>query len=283
MFRLTKFGTTSIEYYNQVDGIGSGETPTAYQVLPEGGALDLFGSQQKHPGVVEYTKAVRLQADTQAALSTLFFGLLALRGKRDKLYRELIGGSEQWKYARLVEVNASRDYQQTRFRLIQDVELRFMAQDVFWRGEDTGLFFDTGLTFDSGWNFDTGTSQSITSNPTAFDIVIGTDAGRAPIRAMTITINPGASSMSNITIARTGGEIMTFTGTVASGSRLVIDTGTLQVTNGGADAYADITFQPSADLANWFTLEPGTNAITVSYTGGGTGRAIHFAYYEVWY
>ena len=87
MYRIIRFGQVDLEYFNQVDSIGSGPTPTAYQTLSDGGALDLYGSMQKHPGAVERTKTLRLKAGTQAEVETLFFQLLAMRGKRDRLYR----------------------------------------------------------------------------------------------------------------------------------------------------------------------------------------------------
>lgn len=89
--------------------------------------------------------------------------------------------------------------------------------------------------------------------------------------------------MSAITIARTGGESITFSGTILANKTLVIDTGTMQVTNDGVDAYDDLTLSPTADLAAWFALEPGSNTITVTFTGGGAGKQISFSYYEVWY
>lgn len=285
MYRLTQFGTTTLEYYNQMDDVGSGATPTQYLSLPEGGALDEFGSQQKHPGVIEYTKTVRLRATSESALTDLFLNLRALRGKRDRLYRKTAQNNTHWQYARLVEVSAKRDYANARFKRFQDVDLRFATQEVFWRGTAVGRFLDTGNVLDSGAFLDTGLSQSITSNPTNFNVTCGTasDPGRAPVKAMTLTINPGNATMSNIIIQRTGGEKLTYAGTLAANELLVIDTGALQVSRGGVDAYSGMVFQPAADMAAWFTLQPGVNALSVSYTGGGTGRTIRLDYYEAWY
>ena len=78
------------------------------------------------------------------------------------------------------------------------------------------------------------------------------------------------------------GESLTFSGTVAANKTLVIDTGTMQVKNDGVDAYDDLAFTPTADLATWFSLLPGSNALTITYTGA-TGGDIEFAYYEAWY
>jgi hypothetical protein len=284
MYRLTKFGTLAIEHYNQVDAIGSGATPSAYQTLPEGGALDLFGSQQKHAGNVERVKSMRLSAATEAALEALYFGVLQLRGKRDRLYRRTVSGDIHWQYARLVEVSAQRTYELAKYKLIQDVDLRFVTQEAFWRGDFGGVWtLDAGEYLDTGLAYDSGDVYALSSSPTALTIAIGTDAGRAPTRAVRMTISAGASAMSAITIARTGGESVTFSGTINANKQLVIDTGTMQVLNDGVDAYADLTLSPTADLAAWFSLLRGSNAITVTFTGGGTGKQIAFQYYEAWY
>ncbi len=286
MYRLTRFGSFDLEHYNQVDAIGSGAAPSAYQVLPEGGALDLFGDRQTHPGTVERTISRRLRVSTETGLTNLYLQLLALRGKRDRLYRRTTAGEIQWMYARLVEVSAERSYEQTKYRRIQDVSLRFVCQEAFWRGALGGLwYFDSGESFDSGLYFDSGQEYPLTSSPTVITVSAGTsdDAGRAPVRALRIAISAGNAPMSAIAIARTGGESLTFAGPVAANTDLIIDTGTMEVTNNGVDAYNGLTIDPTADMAMWFTLQPGDNEITVAFTGGGAGAKVQFSYYEVWY
>jgi tail protein len=285
MYRLSKFGTLDLGYANQVDLIGSGETPTAYHLLPGGGALDMLGAQQMYPGVVERTKSMRLTVSTETGVSDLYFQLLALVGKRDRLYREQVDGTLHWQYARLKAMDAVRDYNFAKFKKIQDVDLRFSTQEATWRGGFRGgWFFDSGENFDTGLLFDSGGPDSLISSPTVLTISVGDadDAGRAPVRAITITLEVGTVAMSAITIARTNGETLTFSGSVDAGDSLIIDTGTMQVTNNGIDAYDDITFSPTADMAAWFALEPGDNEITVSFTGGGTGSEITFNFYEAW-
>lgn len=284
MYRLSRFDTIDLLHYNQVDSIGSGATPTAYQVLPDGGALDLFGDQQKHPGTVDRSKSMRLFDSSEAALEILFFQLLALRGQRKRLYRQTASGDIHWQYARLVEVTAERSYEITKYKRIQDISLRFITQEAFWHGDFGGKWYlDAGEKLDTGLVYDSGESFPLTSSPTSFTISIGTDAGRAPIRAVRMVINAGASSMSAITIARTGGESLTFSGTILANKSLMIDTGTMRVLNDGADAYNNLVLSPTADLASWFALESGDNDITVTFTGGGTGKEISFSYYEAWY
>lgn len=283
MYRLIRFGTLDLEHYNQVDAIGSGATPTNYLPLPEGGALDNFGDMQKHPGVVERTMSRRLRSATEAELETLYFQLLALRGKRDRLYRRTVSGDIHWQYARLVDLTAQRSFEQTKYRLIQDLDLRFVTQEAFWRGDLGGVWYlDSGEYLDSGLAFDSGETYTLDGSPKAITVTIGEQAGRAPIRAIRIQVTAGSAAITSITIARAGGESLTFGASIAAGDVLLIDTGTMQVTNDGSDAYNDLTLSPTADLASWFALEPGSNALTVTYTGGGTGSTIAFQYYEAW-
>lgn len=283
MYRLTRFGTLDLEHYNQVDTIGSGSTPTSYQLLPGGGALDRFGDRQMHPGAVERTKSLRLRVSAETSTQE-YMALLSLRGRRDRLYRRLVDGSVQWIYARLVEVGAQRNFEQAKFRVIQDIDLRFVTEDAFWRGALRSIwYFDSGEYFDTGLYFDSSLIYPLTGNPTKFTVDLSSDIGMAPTRAIVLTISAGNAAMSNITIVRTGGESLTFSGTVAANKQLVIDTGTMQVLNDGADAYASLILAPTADLSAWFTLLPGDNPVTVSFSGGGTGKQIEFSLYEAWY
>lgn len=284
MYRLAYFAGVALQQFNQVDVIGSGVTPTAYQVLANGGALDLFGSMDKHPGITERTKSLRFHRDDPATLESLFFRLLALRGKRDRLVRETVSGDLHWAYARLVEVTASRDFTLTKFRSIQDIDLRFAQQDPTWRGDYHGLwYFDDGHRFDEGLNFDSSDPVALDSNPKTLTITIGAgEMGRMTSRAVRIVVDAGDASMSNVIISRTGGESLTYGASLGANGQLVIDTGAMQVKVNGADAYDNLILSPTADFACWFSLVPGDNVITVTYTGGGTGKQIEFQFFEEW-
>jgi hypothetical protein len=293
MYRLVKFGTQMLEYYNQVDDIGSGVTPSGYIPLPEGGALDIYGSARKYAGAVERSKSVRLAAATETALSSLYFALLKLVGTRNKLYRRVYDGSLHWQWARLVEMSAARDYEKTRYKLFQDVALRFVAQEATWRGKyevawvlDGGIYLDDGYYLDApDWTF------SLTAGVNNFTITVGaeTDAGRAPVRAMQIRLTAdGGSAIDGMTLARYIAEpeveleSMLFDAAIPSGETLLIDTGSMQVTLDGADAYADFAQDGINGGGAWFILTPGINNIAC-VLGGTGGASIQFTFYEAWY
>jgi len=283
MYRLIRFGTLDLEHSNQVDDIGSGETPVSYLALSGGSALDNFGSAQKHPGVVDRVAVRTLSAGNVNNLTMLYLNLLSMRGQRNRLYRRLASGESQWVYARLVAVSGQRDYQRTQFRRIQEVELHFSCQDAFWRGlavMDWPL--DDGNLLDDDLYLDASVHYPLSSSPCTLTVPVANGAGHAPVRAVTIRITAPGSAISNITVARAGGESLTFSGSIAANKTLVIDAGTMQVQNDGVDAYDDLAFTPTADLATWFSLLPGDNQVTITYTGA-IGGDIEFAYYEAWY
>jgi hypothetical protein len=285
MFRLSAFGTVSLEHYNQIDNSGSGVTPVAYQALPEGGALDLFGARQTRPGTVERVKSLRLRGSDEADLEDLYLELLGLAGKRDKLYRKNAAGDLEWQYARLVEVTAVYSYELAQFRVVHDVDLRFVTQNETWRGDAAAWYLNQAYQLNDGLAFNSGISWELTSSPKVVTISEGesTDKGRAPVRAIKVTVMAGNAAMTAFSAVRTSGETLTWAGTLDAGKALVIDCGLMQVTNDGADAYDELTFSATADMAAWFTLQPGDNEITLTWTGGGTGATISFEFYEAWY
>ena len=288
MYRLIRFGTTNIEYLNQVDLIGGGGTPVKYLPLPDGGAIDGYAGRQMHPGAVDRNKQQRLWAATEAGLDALYFALLALQGKRDRLYRRTSQGDIHWQYARLASLDAERSYELTKYRQIQDINLRFVTQEAAWRGAlwlPGGWTFDSGYYFDTGMHFDTDLAHSLGASPDSWVVTVGSasDPGRVAVRNLKITINAGDAILTNPVIARTGGETLTYTGNIPSGGSLVIDCGLMTVScTGVTGAYDNLTFAATADMAAWFTLQPGSNTITITYTGGGTGKSISIEYYEAW-
>lgn len=288
MYRLVQFGNISLNYYNQIDDVSSGETPTHYINLPEGGALDGFGNLARHPGSVERRKSIRLQSDTEEDLSALFFELLAMRGKRDRLVRRLFDNTEHWQYARLVAVHASRDYNQTKYKRIQNIELQFASGEVHWRGEVQEAEFwylNDGKLLNDGLNLNewVGLLFEIEDGANDCGVTIWDDKpGRAPVRSIEMTIVAGNAAITALSIVRTDGETLTFTGSIAAGKALVIDTGLMRVTNDGVAAYDDFDAQMS-EYAAWFALLPGQNEITVTIEGGGAGATIAFKFEEVWY
>ncbi len=287
MYRLVRFGELSLAYYNQVDVIGSGETPTHFIHLPDGGAIDGFGNLQKHPGVTERAKKIRLIGFTEAELSARYFRLLAMRGKRDRLFRRLPNNLEHWQWARLISIDAERRYDQARFKRIQDIELRFVSGEAFWHGAAAGTlwYINDDQYFNSGLYLNTSAFALTPDATTSLEIIVGSadDPGRSPVRVMTIFVTAGDTDITSLVIERAGGEGLAYLGTIPAGESLVINTGTLQVTLNGEDAYHSCFYVNVTELGSWFALLPGQNDVTVRIEGGGSGAKIDFVFYEAWY
>lgn len=288
MYRLTRFGSLNLEHYNQVDDVGSGETPTAFLALADGGALDAYGGLRKHPRTVTRVKRLRLQATTRQGVSDDFMRLIALRGTRAQLFRRMADASEHWTWARLVEVVAQRSYEQTRFRYIQDVELRFVTSEATWRGETSGArwYLNSGKYLNNGLFFNSN-SYDLAEGDNEITVTLGAsdDPGRAPVKAINIMVTAGSEDITSLSITRQNGEVITYSGTIASGETLMIDTGTLQVIGESeeADAYGLCGFTPAEDDGAWLTLQPGSNQLTFTIEGGGSGTTLDLGFDEAWY
>ena len=283
MYRLTRFGDVVFPTTNQVDDIGSGETPTAWHPLPGGGALDMLGDAQMYPAVVSRSKQVRITASSATDAQSLYNELMALVGSRNRLYREFPDGSIHWMWARLKSVQASRDYQLTQYKRLQDVSLVFETMEATWRGDLFGLWtLDSGEKLDTGLELDGASPETLVTSPETFTVSVGSasDAGRATVRNLAVVVTAGDAAITALSVARAGGETLTFGGTINATDVLRIDLGTMQVTNDGVNAYDDLTLSPTAEMDAWFTLLSGDNEITVTWTGGGTGSTIAFEFYD---
>jgi hypothetical protein len=54
------------------------------------------------------------------------------------------------------------------------------------------------------------------------------------------------------------------------------------ILNDDADAYADFALTANHHILEWLRLEPGTNTVVVTLTGGGTASTIRFEYADAW-
>ena len=239
-----------------------------------------------YPAAVMRKKSMVLSAASQVDLAALYMRLLGLAGKRGKLYRRVLDGVEHWQTARLVRVEAGRDYQDAAMQPpAMPVALTFVTNERTWHGNEHRIInLDGSHILDGSWSLITATP--IAAGNTVITLTHGDegDAGRAPIRDVRITVTAGSAPITALTITRTDGEVLTYTPTTGIAHILVIDTGTMQVINPDeTDPYSKLGFTPDADMGVWFSLQPGDNVITVSITGGGTGSTILFDFDEAWY
>jgi hypothetical protein len=75
---------------------------------------------------------------------------------------------------------------------------------------------------------------------------------------------------------------MTWTGTLAVNTQLVIDFGAMSILNSGVNAYSGLVFSTSHKIDDWMRLDPGNNTITLTRTGGGATSEVALSYYDGW-
>jgi hypothetical protein len=282
MYRLIRFGQTNLEYRNQIDTVGNGTAVTGYLPLPGGGAFDFYGSDVAPTEVIERVKRIRLQASSEAALQQIFLTFLTLRGKRDKLYRRLKTGEIQWTWARLVEVVAERSYEQSIFKWIQDIELRFNCVGA-WNGYNHGenWLLDSGEYLDSNLVLDAELGFSFTLNASPKNIVIA-NAGNTVVKNIRLRLHVGSVALTSVTFTVSGQSQFTWSGNAGAGKDLVIDCGAQAVTLDGADAYSGFSFGGSHVIDDWLRFGPGNTTLTVAFVGGGVNSQLVTTFNDTW-
>jgi hypothetical protein len=292
MYRLIKFGSTSLEHYNQVETVGSGQLEGGYVRLAGGGAFDLYGTGRVLPGTTEIVKTLRIQAASAADLETKFFGLMALKGKRDRLWRRTVQGHYHWITARLVEIAALRSYQITPFKRIQDVELRFVAQDPCWSGlHHGGWTLDSGVLLDNAYALDSTAVATLNSETTYVSLF---NNGNYPVSDIGIIIEPGSANITALTIYTDGvapnedpDTTHLVMDTLPANSTISIDCGSYEVTGVSGmlpleGLYDQLQLGNLHNRATWLTLYPGETRVSIQRTGGGADSKISFFYSDGW-
>jgi hypothetical protein len=260
---ISKFGTTTIA---QVEPVHDLSLPAKAQgVETIGAAIDEWGSGVA-PIATPYRITVRGEeyANTKATLGTKFYALRSLVGTRDKLYRTPDStSSQEWVYARLINMSASRDGHS---QLAVPYSMTFAIFGPVWNG--------TSHT----------TTAALGTEPST--VVAVYNGGNAPVRTPIITITASTNDITSVTIAANGESSISWAGTLASGNDLVIDCGAGTVRNDGADAYSGVTFNAGHTVSYWVGLgATATTTLTVTRTAAGTDVAglVTVSYYEGWY
>lgn len=204
----------------------------------------------------------------------------ALRGmsrKRARLYRRgLDDDAVHWCVARLMA--AATEYDLERFA-VYDVRLRFNQLSP-WVGHDhTAWTLDDGSLLDDALYLDeSGFTATLSAAST--NLVVSNGGNRAT-EAVRVEITAGSANLTALTITG-GGAHVVFTGTVAAGQTLVIDSGAQAVQNNGAAAYAGFALGGSHMLESWLRLEPGATTLTIARTGGSTNSTVRVEFRDGW-
>jgi hypothetical protein len=218
----------------------------------------------------EYSNVITSSSENSFTIGKLSMTYAAIETELTYLQQKTIGAGEsklwaalrdgtthRWAWAKCNRLRAPEDYN-TKFHL--PVELEFLCREGLWYGETQGT---------------SGTLTQATSSP-----YVLTNNGTLPATCV-LTITPGGGAFASVTVTNTtNGDTYTYTGAVASGKALVVNSGAWSITNDGAAAYAGMVY--GATQSNWLRLNPGANSFTISKTGTATSWAATLTWYDTY-
>lgn len=250
MYRLYRFGPDQLLPLADPQGLVAGGDVASDAVAVAGGATHYTNGAEVLPlGLHTIPYSGIYSEDARANVDAL----MALVGQRQKLWRER-DGVYHWKWARLLSAQWRRTKEQSQHA---EVDCVFEA-DGYWHGETSNFYTRTG----------TGTRQINNSAPAyIFDGTFyfqASSTGTQTFRLQETTI----------------GIDLTWSGTMTSGHRLVIDAGAWAVTNNGADAYSGLTINAGHSAQRLLVWPPGLATVTCTLSvGSGT---FNFEFYYQW-
>lgn len=275
---LYRFGSTQlIPVYDGSQNIGTGQARVESIDAPRGGAFDSLGKEQAFRGGYEMTASGSMIGSSASDLKTQFDALRAYLGKREKLYRIDDSGVMQWAWARLTGVSVTREVKHKQYL---DMDLSFYVFSSLWHGTLHGSWrLDDGNALDDGLELDEALVILLDSTSKTINLSNG---GNGVLRDFEFAITPKGTAVTEVVFAVDGKTHMTWVGTVAVNTQLVFDFGAMSISNNGVDAYFGLTLSSSHKIDDWMRLEPGSNNITITKTGGSTLTELAIVYYDGW-
>jgi hypothetical protein len=255
-FGSTYAGATVLPLCAADQDIGTDEHVGGAVELPGGLWYNAGGTAATQPiaRIIQFTGSYK--AATAAALQTLEDGLRAPVGTYNKLWMLMGDATQRWRYARLL---AARATVRPDGVLSQAYELSFALFSSYWHGADRS---SSGVKAGSPFTLDNDGNRAVTD----------------PV----LTWTPAGTDSTTFSLTVTGITQISYTGTVAAGSALVIDCGQRSVLNNGANAYtAAFTLTASHTIDNWLSISPsgGVSVILATDAAGGT---LAWAYDDGW-
>lgn len=275
--RLTQFGTYVFPLFNKRDFVSTGDTGGTLLRLPGGGAYDAYGTDDAPEAIREVSTEFEIIDSTTTAVQTARDQIRSRAGKWRRLWAHFPDGSDRWAWARLSKVKMER---RREYLFYQPVGLTFEIKDPGWNGTGHGAawYLDSGLYLDAGLYLDHDDTITLDSSPKSATI---TNGGNRTVTAAVLSIRAAGNPISAITFA-CGSCNWTFSGSVAAGKVLTIDTGTRSIRNDGVDAYSLFTLNAGHTVADWLQLAAGANSVTITYTCAGAASTLTPTFYDGW-
>lgn len=155
----------------------------------------------------------------------------------------------------------------------ETMALSFEITYPYWLvAEDVGKFLDEGWFMDSGITLDSGQQTLITTSDEVNEFTIDNNGGVAhEFVELSIVAGTGASITDVLVENLTTGEELEWTGTIATGETLQINTLPQTIQLDGVNEYAN-TVLPTTQLG-FFSLALGENEFRVTFTSVTGGDA----------
>lgn len=276
--RLERFGSLSLSMIEAEDDLRTGSARLA-SVGTIAGEYDSYGSGDAQMDGVVLTREFELHGATTDALDDARDALRALVLTRARLYARMGDDAVRWVNARLLDVQERRTRRNFNF---QRVVCRFHLPSPTWQGADHSTWvLDAGELLDDGLYLnEAGYTVTLSSSPTN---VVVTNGGNRVVTNPVITITAGGANITAVTITKTGETKIAWTGTLVATKLLVIDCGAFTIRNDGANAYSGkAAFDSNHTIAEWLRIDPGSNTITVAFTGGSTNSTATIEFRDGW-
>jgi hypothetical protein len=276
-YQITHFGSVALPITNPVQDRGVPEIGSSLARVI-GGVVDWYGAGQRLPDVhqiqisgIYYGEpgAIINQAGSFLATSagdhisagsainrlrSQIDDLAAMEGKTDQLWRTLAdNGQRQWKMARLLSIVRE-----------SKVDERLIRAQLRCR-------FESGQP---GWCV----ASSTTATGSANAPLLASVGGNMPVCDAVLAIT--ASELITAISITAGSCRLAWSGSLAAGQKLTIDTGLRTVRIGTAtNAYSGFSIAAGHAAQRWLELAPGINTIYLRTNGAATVTA---TYYDQW-
>lgn len=227
--------------------------------LPGGRAYDWRGSERAPIAPEEIVIEGVWVADSVAAMETKHAALLALVGRRSKLWRSN-GTTQHWRTARLLSIDAPIE---AGFAHWMAYTMRFELAAMPWQGTARAP------------------TQTLAVADPSYTTITCTNGGNARVCDVVVAVTAQSSAITRVRVAVPGVSDFEWTGSLAAGSTLALDCGAKRVRIGSVNAYA-ITLRAEHSVSDWLRLEPGDTAVRVYRSGGGATSTASISYSDGW-
>ncbi len=274
---LKQFDGVNLPLYDPDTPTGSGPAKRGAVRLGGGGHYDVYGSAR---APLDLPYDLRYKATyVESSLAALETALSALRGRnrrRGRLIRELANGDTHWCVARLVELDAPRPGGITNK---QQCSLTFEVGSA-WYGAlhgDSWYIGQDGVYLGDGHVLGSAETYTLNGSP---KVITLTNGGDGDVTAVSLTLTAGAAPITAFKLG-VGACEWEYNTSLAAGQALVVDGGAWSVLHNGADAFNALQQTALNATGYWFTLAPGANTVTLTYTGGGGDATALFSWLDV--